>query len=249
MRGVFVILVLVAGVLGSTTGLAQTPLWQIAHPGASRSATIENPGAAYFSSDSVGLRGLLNNAPAESSGDTSSIILLPLPDGSQSRFSIVESPVMSAGLAAKFPEIKTYKVFGIDDPSASGRLDISPAGFRALLNTIDGRVTIDPAGDFYQVRTRGAGASSSTFQCRSTELESNTSTSTSTSSSLPIAGRLDHRQRGQRLGPARQKLGRLPAGASRTLDALHQVGLAAGDLQPRRSASGGVDQVAERLVR
>ena len=46
------------------------------------------------------------------------VITLPLPDGGYGRFRFVDSPVMAAGLAAQFPQIKTYAAVGIDDPHA-----------------------------------------------------------------------------------------------------------------------------------
>ncbi len=68
-------------------------------------------------------------------------ISIPRPDKSYSRFSIVEAPVMEPALAAQFPEIKTYRGFGVDDPSSSIRFDITPHGFHAQV--------LSPKGDFY----------------------------------------------------------------------------------------------------
>jgi len=90
---------------------------------------------------------LLNRAPRESAGTLPKDgveISLPLPDGGFGRFRIMESPVMEDGLAAKYPEIKTYVAQGIDDPSASGRIDMTPRGLRAMVLSAKGSFFVDP---------------------------------------------------------------------------------------------------------
>jgi len=72
------------------------------------------------------------------------IIELPMPDGSMSKFSITEYSMMEEGLAVKFPEIKTFNVKGIDDPYATGKLDITFHGFHAMILTPRGDYYIDP---------------------------------------------------------------------------------------------------------
>jgi hypothetical protein len=53
---------------------------------------------------------------------------------------------MSSGLAAKFPEIRSFTGQGIDDPYATIKLDFNPySGFHAqILSFAKGRVYIDP---------------------------------------------------------------------------------------------------------
>ena len=72
------------------------------------------------------------------------IISLPHPDGSFQRFTLVESPVMESELAAKHPEIKTYAGRGIDDPTASLRMDITPMGLHASVRSSHGAWYVEP---------------------------------------------------------------------------------------------------------
>jgi hypothetical protein len=92
----------------------------------------------------------LKNAPLERSSDSGLEFFLPLPDGKFERVSAFESPIMTPELAAKLPNIKTYKVTGLDNPEISGRLDVSPKGFHGFLNTDQGVVYIEPESSYSQ---------------------------------------------------------------------------------------------------
>lgn len=97
--------------------------------------------------DIDGIRQFLKTVPVEFSIQTSkstSILFLPMPDGSLQRFAIVESPVMAPELAVKYPEIRTYAGQGLDDIHASLRFDLTPHGFHAMVLSPNGRVFIDP---------------------------------------------------------------------------------------------------------
>ncbi len=97
-----------------------------------------------FSLNKTALKNLLDSAPLENAGNGRTILTLPLPDGKFSRFEIQESPIMEAGLAAKYPNIKTYIAHGIDIPTAMARISYSPTGFRAMILSETGSIIVDP---------------------------------------------------------------------------------------------------------
>lgn len=71
-------------------------------------------------------------------------ITLPMPDGVLARFQIEETRLLPPGLAARFPEIRTFRGRGIDDPSQSLRLEATPRGVTAQVLSPQGTVLVDP---------------------------------------------------------------------------------------------------------
>jgi hypothetical protein len=92
------------------------------------------------------LRQVLDQAPDEQAPVVAgvAVLTLPLPEGGFGRFEIVNSPMMEPELAARFPEMTTYAARGLDDITASGRLDWTPAGFHAQIFSDQGTFYIDP---------------------------------------------------------------------------------------------------------
>ncbi|MBK9656326.1 MAG: hypothetical protein IPO66_13005, partial [Rhodanobacteraceae bacterium] len=93
------------------------------------------------------LADVLAQAPLESVVPASRSLVrlsLPLADGRFGEFQIVESPIMQPGLAAKFPEIRTYLGQGIDDRTATLRFDVTPTGFHGQIISWEGTTFIDP---------------------------------------------------------------------------------------------------------
>ena len=60
-------------------------------------------------------------------------LVLPLGDGSYENFRILESSIMEPALAARFPEIKTYRGYSLSDPRITTRFDWTPSGFHGII--------------------------------------------------------------------------------------------------------------------
>ncbi len=107
---------------------------------------VTQPRAYRFLSLDVAAMGeLLARAPLEQErGARGLLVALPHPDGSFQRFLLVESPVMDGLLGSRYPEIRTFAGQGVDDPSATARLDVTPQGFHAMVLTPRGSWFIDP---------------------------------------------------------------------------------------------------------
>ncbi len=93
--------------------------------------------------DLAAMARLLDKAPPEGEGPGLDVAL-PLPDGRIQRFELWASPVLPQGLAARFPQIRTFTGRGLDDPYSTTRLGITGAGFHAVVHTRQGTVYIDP---------------------------------------------------------------------------------------------------------
>jgi hypothetical protein len=90
----------------------------------------------------------LSKLPANFSKDTDKPTMeieLPLPNGRSEKFVIFSDPIMHPDLAKQFPEIQTFAGRGIDDPTATIRMDLSPHGFNAqILSSKKGSIYISP---------------------------------------------------------------------------------------------------------
>ncbi|QJX47511.1 T9SS type A sorting domain-containing protein [Hymenobacter taeanensis] len=141
---------LLAALGAPLTAAAQRVLWSDTQvPTSARAATqpLSHFRAVNFQLQAV--RDVLSTAPAEQKAGaraSATVVSLPLPDGTSQRFRIVQTTVMAPALAARYPAIRTYAAQGIDDPAATARLDVSPAGLHAMILAADKTVFIDPAG-------------------------------------------------------------------------------------------------------
>ena len=97
--------------------------------------------------DLAGITRFFKSAPAERTEKaitSPAIIELPLPDGSMEKFYVERYSMMEEPLARQFPEMITLTVKGIDDPYATGKLDVTAHGFHGMILSPRGNFFIDP---------------------------------------------------------------------------------------------------------
>ncbi|MFM7223841.1 MAG: reprolysin-like metallopeptidase, partial [Actinomycetota bacterium] len=90
------------------------------------------------------VRTLARTPRSHGNRNRASVIGLPTPEGRVARFAVTESPVVEPALGARRPETRSYAGTGLDDPTASVRLDRCPSWFRAQVRSARGGWLIDP---------------------------------------------------------------------------------------------------------
>ena len=131
-------------------GYAQRVLWSEAAPLTTAARGVTQSLTHYRAVDFqlAAVRDALRNAPPEhaiTARSLAPVISLPLPDGRSQRFRVEQVAVLAPALAARYPELRTYVAQGLDDPTATARLDVTPAGFHAQILAPGSVVYIDPA--------------------------------------------------------------------------------------------------------
>ncbi|HET6507333.1 MAG TPA: M12 family metallo-peptidase [Baekduia sp.] len=152
--GLLAVLVAAPSAYAAGSAARSKDAWSHVSPGGARRTPAQPLVAprryAAFTLDQSALAGVLKAAPAERrraaapASGAGLTISVPTPDGGFERFDVVDSPVMAPGLAAAHPDIKTYSGRGVDDPSATVRLDVTPIGFHASVRDDDGSWYVDP---------------------------------------------------------------------------------------------------------
>ncbi|MFM5831668.1 reprolysin-like metallopeptidase [Aeromonas veronii] len=71
-------------------------------------------------------------------------LTLPLPDGGEVTFALEAYDLLPADLAAKYPQIRTFKGHNPAHPIETGRFDLGPQGFHAMFSHQGKMVFVDP---------------------------------------------------------------------------------------------------------
>jgi hypothetical protein len=133
---------------------AQNVFWQDVKEssftvGDNQTRTVKPNTFRAFTVDTSSLKSLLQSAPKEFTDAAKSsplIFSVPMPDGTSSKFSVVYSPIMEPALAAQFPNIRTYSGQGIDDKTATLKMDWTDFGLhiQVLSPTNNEAFYVDP---------------------------------------------------------------------------------------------------------
>jgi hypothetical protein len=138
-------------VVSGFTPQTSDALWRDVKPAAQTQQTASRPTKfRALTLDTIHLQSLLRRAPREftpaANNPDAPIISLPMPDGSMLRFKILDSPIMEEGLAARYPQIRTFTGKALDGSAVITRFDWTPQGLHAILLTPRGTVLIEPDG-------------------------------------------------------------------------------------------------------
>ncbi|MBU0655462.1 MAG: hypothetical protein KJ914_10070 [Gammaproteobacteria bacterium] len=147
-----------AASLLSATATADELIWQDleqVHPSSgltstqARTVTAPTPLQHYrlLKLDETALHSLLPatlSAPS-TQARASSTFPLPLPDGSFAQIKATPVALLAPDIAARHPDLQAWRVAGTDGKVLHGRIDLTPAGFHAMLDMPDGdTLFIDP---------------------------------------------------------------------------------------------------------
>ncbi|GIX50302.1 MAG: hypothetical protein KatS3mg132_496 [Limisphaera sp.] len=115
----------------------------------------------------------LSGVPVE--GDPTGIkgpvwVWLPQPDGTVTRVWCWESPVMEPALQARYPDLRTFRIAGVDDPTLRGRISWTPAGLHGRWRTAgQGWCVVEPhpleAAGLYRVCSRDGWIAPGDWHC------------------------------------------------------------------------------------
>ncbi len=97
--------------------------------------------------DYKGLQTFLSEAPMEVEGRMHSeglILTLPHPNGDDVDYLMVESPGMMPGISARYPSIKSYYGYAINEKNRRARLVVSTIGIHGVIDGPEGQIYIDP---------------------------------------------------------------------------------------------------------
>jgi len=135
---------LLAAIIGSSQAFAYNSIWHVANTSSVASSStqqIKPNKFLLYSANQQDLQTALANAGLGI--DNAVTLELPQPDGNFRAFKIWETSNMDRVLAAKYPSIKSYTGYAVDNRSVISKIDLSPLGFGAMVYDGDNTYFID----------------------------------------------------------------------------------------------------------
>ena len=138
--------------VGNMAAFSQTQLWKSSEenriPNVSKlERQIIPQRYALLQLDFSALKNILSEAPMRFSDAAESknvVIEIPQPDGSLQHFRIEEAPTMHADLQAKYPNIRSFVGYGVENRTATMRCEYSQNGFSAMILAEGKTLFVDP---------------------------------------------------------------------------------------------------------
>lgn len=134
MKKLKVLVILLANFLIFNIGYSQEiEVWK----SKSQAKTLNNPNSdrAIYNLDAGALKKFLSKVPKRSSQNKSrkNLLNFPMPDGSKEAFNVFEHSVLSAELANKYPNIKSYFAKSAKNPLNTIRFSMGISGFYGMI--------------------------------------------------------------------------------------------------------------------
>jgi chitodextrinase len=110
-------------------------------------SSLKLPQKNLLDLDVNALKAALSNSPQRSATSRTSNVILSLPnaDGQMESFKVFENSNLDPALAARYPEIKSYIGYGVDNPTLTAYFSVSPLGFKSMVLGADrSAVFIEP---------------------------------------------------------------------------------------------------------
>ncbi|MDH7446538.1 reprolysin-like metallopeptidase [Aquimarina sp. 2201CG14-23] len=165
---------LIMGLFMISLGFSQNNPWERTNVNLKSSNVISTktdlPTKTLFNLDVNSIQKMLADSPLRGKSSVSSVIIpLPNADGTMESYRVVEAPVFSNELAAKYPGIKSYAGQSIDNPTVRVRFSVSPLGLQSMRLGGGAAVFIEPIsvdGATYTIYTRDQkSATIKKFEC------------------------------------------------------------------------------------
>ena len=92
-----------------------------------------------FSLDYDKLKAKLVNAPSRTNQSSKYSVVVNFPDekGNMERFKVYETFLLAQAVAIKYPNIKTYIGFSLDNPGARIRFSVTPQGVKTMTSYLN----------------------------------------------------------------------------------------------------------------